>query len=105
MNVYFRMTAMRMFQLYPNSFIYMSQDIFTKVIYILPQYIIITLTKNLVSRASVKIMFSHKSVRSFLETMNVGPKNNRCNAKEILECRTSLWHGPLNNVHEEILKL
>ena len=105
MNVYFRMTAMRMFQLYPNSFIYMSQDTFTKVIYILPQYIIITLTKNLISRASVKIMFSHKSVRNFLETLNVGPKNNRSNTKEILECRTCLWHDPLNNVREEILKL
>jgi len=56
-NVYFRMTAMRMFQLYPNSFTYMLQDIFTKVIYVLPQYIIITLTKNVISRASVKIVF------------------------------------------------
>jgi hypothetical protein len=96
---------MRMFQLYPNSFIYMSQDILTKVIYILSQYVIITLTKNLVSRASVKILFSHKSVRNFLEPMNVGPNDNRCNAKEILECRISLWHDPLNNVREEILKL
>jgi hypothetical protein len=89
-NVYFRMTAMRMFQLYPNSFIYMTQDIFTEAIYILPQYIIITLTKNVVSRASVKIMFSHKSVKNFLEIMNVGLQNNRSNAKETLEYRTSL---------------
>ena len=57
-NVYFRMTAMRMFQLYPNYFIYMWQDIFTKVIPVLPQYIIIALTENVVSRASVKIVFS-----------------------------------------------
>ena len=78
-----------MFQLYPNSFIYMLQDIFTKVIYVLPQYIIITLTKNVVSRASVKIMFSHKSVRNVLETINVGPQNNRRNTKEILSLARS----------------
>jgi hypothetical protein len=74
----------------------MFQDIFTKVIYVLPQYIIITLTKNAVPRARVKIMFSHGRVRNFLQTINVGSQNSRGHAKEILKGPNSLWHDPLN---------
>jgi hypothetical protein len=83
----------------------MSEDIFTKAIYVLPQYITIMLTKNVVSRARVKIIFPHESVRNFLETMNVCSQNSRGHAKEILKCPNGLWHDPINNFLTEILKL
>jgi hypothetical protein len=81
---------------------YISQEIFTKVIYVLPQYITITLTKNVVQRASVKIMFTHKNIRNILETINLGPQNNSSHLKEMPKCRNCLWHDPIKHFCEEL---